>query len=285
MTLHLSAYYSLGTHMDFLQAGILGIVEGLTEFLPVSSTGHLILTTQLLALKETDFVKAFTVIIQSAAMLAVMIEYREKFILWIKNLTRWNPKTKETQECWSLFCGTLPVVVLGLVFGSQIKAHLFTIEVVSWSLVLGGFLILLMEGRFKAEGTQEAPFQVPPIRTSLKIGFFQCLALIPGTSRSLVTIWGSRFMGLSKVDATIYSFYLAVPTLVGASLYDLYKFREVLFGDRQNGNLLLLVVGFVTSFIVAWLCIRLFLGFVRRFSFKVFGVYRILVGILFLVFF
>jgi undecaprenyl-diphosphatase len=271
--------------MDLLQAGILGIVEGLTEFLPVSSTGHLILTSKLLGLEETEFVKAFTVIIQSAAMLAVMIEYRSTFIKWIKNIFRWDLRSKETQECWSLFCGTIPAVILGFLFGSKIKAYLFTTDVVSWSLIVGGVVILAWEHFFKTSHTSDTAFEFPTGSQSFKIGLFQCLALIPGTSRSLVTILGSRTLGLSKVDATIFSFYLAVPVLVGASVYDFYKYRDVVFSQNAHENLWPLVVGFVASFFVAWLCIRLFLGFVKRFSFRSFGIYRILVGVLFLVFF
>ncbi len=266
--------------MTFLEAIVLGIVEGLTEFLPVSSTGHLILTARFLNLPETDFVKAFQVIIQSAAMLAVILEYRKTFLPWMR-------KPFSSPELFSLFMGFLPAAVLGLMFGKSIKEFLFNSTTVGWALILGGILILVIERipRFQKSAKSDDRFDFPSAKQSFKIGLFQCMALVPGVSRSLSTIFGARWLGMDKYDATLFSFYLAVPTLMAASVYDLFKNRYLFMSSEANEIWGPMVVGFVVSFLVSWICIRVFIRLIKSITFVAFGWYRILIGVITLYFF
>ena len=266
---------------NIIESIILGIVEGLTEFLPVSSTGHLILTSYFLKIPETEQIKAFQIIIQAAAMFAVVLEYRAQFLKWILALFNFKKDSKEIQQIWGLVLGFLPAGFFGLLFGKQIKNFLFGPLPVAIALIVGGIVILLIE-KFptilkmqKADSTEEFPTPAQ----CLKIGFFQCLALVPGVSRSLATILGGQFSGLSKVNATLFSFYLAVPTLLAASVYDLYKSKDFLMNSAHSDFGLALFFGFLFSFLTAWICIRLFLKLVKKFSFTGFGWYRIALGI------
>ena len=253
-----------------VKAAIMGIVEGLTEFLPISSTGHLILTGHLLGLHaERD--KVFEIAIQTGAILAVILVYWQKIRSTIVSL----PSEREAQRfATNVAVAFVPAVVLGLAFGKAIQENLFTPGVVATALVIGGFVILWAERR-----TQAAPriHEVEQMRWSdaLKLGLVQCLALVPGTSRSGATIIGGMFLGLSRKAATDFSFYLAIPTLIGAGVYSLYQERAHLSVE----DLPMFAVGLLFSFVSAWLCVRWLLRYISSHSFTPFAWYRIAFGL------
>ncbi|MCH5322657.1 MAG: undecaprenyl-diphosphate phosphatase [Helicobacter sp.] len=251
--------------MDILYALILGIVEGLTEFLPVSSTGHLILTSYLLGLTQDDSHKAFEIIIQLGSILAVLFVYWEKLFY-----QSWALLTK-------LAIGFLPAGILGFLFYSIIKT-LFSPVVVSVSLIIGGIVFIVIEYFYKEKKHHLQDISEISYFQALCIGFFQALAMIPGTSRSGATIIGGLLLGCSRKVATEFSFLLALPTMVVASIYALYKNYE----EFRVDDMLVLGVGFGVAFLSALVAIRVFLGFVSRFNFIPFGIYRILLGIVFL---
>ncbi len=256
----------------------MGVVEGLTEFLPISSTGHLILAGSLLGFDD-DKAKVFDIAIQTGAIFAVILVYWQK----IKSTVLALP-TQRSARLFALnvLVGFLPAVVLGLLFGKFIKAHLFTPVVVASTFILGGLIILWVEAWGRG-GTSNAA-QKPQVQSAedmtvldaLKVGLVQCLAMIPGTSRSGATIIGGMLLGLSRKAATDFSFYLAIPTLIGAGAYSLYKERALLSMD----DLPLFGVGLVVSFISAWLCVRWLLRYIASHSFVVFAWYRIAFGLL-----
>ncbi len=261
-----------------LKAAVMGVVEGLTEFLPISSTGHLILAGSLLGFDD-DKAKVFDIAIQTGAIFAVILVYWQK----IKSTVLALP-TQRSARLFALnvLVGFLPAVVLGLLFGKFIKAHLFTPVVVASTFILGGLIILWVEAWGRG-GTSNAA-QKPQVQSAedmtvldaLKVGLVQCLAMIPGTSRSGATIIGGMLLGLSRKAATDFSFYLAIPTLIGAGAYSLYKERALLSMD----DLPLFGVGLVVSFISAWLCVRWLLRYIASHSFVVFAWYRIAFGLL-----
>ena len=264
-----------------LKAAVMGVVEGLTEFLPISSTGHLILTGALLGLDD-DKGKVFDIAIQTGAILAVIIVYWQKIFSTVVAL----PSQREAQRfALNVLIAFVPAVVLGLVFGKFIKAHLFTPTVVASTFILGGFIILWAEGwgRTKPEGEEESvvePARIETVETmspldALKVGLVQCLAMIPGTSRSGATIIGGMLLGLSRKAATDFSFYLAIPTLIGAGAYSLYKERELL----SMADAPMFAVGLVFSFISAWVCVRWLLRYIATHSFVPFAWYRIGFGL------
>ena len=252
------------------KAAVMGIVEGLTEFLPISSTGHLILTGALLHFDD-EKAKVFDIAIQTGAILAVILVYWQKIRSTIAGLATDRQAQRFTLNVLVAF---LPAVVLGLLFGKMIKEHLFTAGTVATTFILGGFVILWAEGR-----------NHPPVRVqtvddmhwtdALKVGFAQCLALVPGTSRSGATIIGAMLLGLSRQAATEFSFYLAMPTLIGAGVYSLYKERAAL----GMGDLPLFLVGLLFSFLSAWLCVRWLLRYISTHRFTAFAWYRIAFGI------
>ncbi|MCC6707325.1 MAG: undecaprenyl-diphosphate phosphatase [Gammaproteobacteria bacterium] len=257
--------------MDILywKAVILGIVEGLTEFLPISSTGHLILAADLLHFND-DKAKVFQMVIQTGAILAVIWEYRARFIDALTGLGR---EPAANRFAANILVAFFPAVILGLLFGDYIKAMLFKPVPVAVAFIVGGFVILWAERRehrTHCEVVDDMSFM-----DALKIGLAQCCALIPGTSRSGATIIGGLLFGLSRRAATEFSFFLAVPTLVGVAVYDLYKHRELLAWS----DLGLFAVGLVTSFVVAFLCIRWLLRYIMRHDFTVFAWYRIVFGV------
>jgi undecaprenyl-diphosphatase len=261
--------------MDFhtlFTALVLGIVEGLTEFLPVSSTGHLILTGALLDFNN-DRGKLFEIVIQSGAILAVCWEYRQRLGHVLGKL---GTDAAAQQLCINLGIAFLPLALLGLTFGQAIKAHLFNAPVVAAIFILGGFVILWAERR-EHRITIESVDQISA-RDALKLGFAQALALIPGTSRSGATIIGGLLFGLSRQAATEFSFFLAIPTLILASLYQLYKERALLSGN----DLGLWVVGFLAAFASAFLCVRWLLRYIANHDFTLFAWYRIAFGLLIL---
>lgn len=263
--------------MDFValaKAAVMGVVEGLTEFLPISSTGHLILAGALLGLND-EKAKVFDIAIQTGAIVAVILVYWQKIRATVVAL----PTDSQAQQfALNVFVAFVPAVVLGLLVGKAVKAHLFTPVVVATAFIVGGFIILWAERR---QAVQQGAVRVHAVEDmgtwdALKVGLVQCLALVPGTSRSGATIIGGMLLGLSRKAATDFSFYLAIPTLIGAGAYSLFKDRALLsWADVPTFG-----VGLVFSFISAWLCIRWLLRFVATHSFVGFAYYRIAFGVL-----
>ena len=263
--------------MDILllvKAAIMGIVEGLTEFLPISSTGHLILAGSLLGFDDAK-AKVFDIAIQTGAIFAVVLVYWQKIRSTVVDL----PTSRQAQRLTlNVIIGFLPAVVLALIFGKFIKAHLFTPTVVATTFILGGFVILWAERRPASAMRVQTVDEMTPL-DALKVGLVQCLAMIPGTSRSGATIIGGMLMGLSRKAATDFSFFLAIPTLIGAGVYSLYKERALL----SVADIPMFAVGLVFSFISAWLCVRWLLRYISTNSFVPFAWYRIAFGIIVLV--
>jgi undecaprenyl-diphosphatase len=261
-----------------LKAALMGVVEGLTEFLPISSTGHLILAGALLGFDD-DKAKVFDIAIQTGAILAVIIVYWDKISTTVQAL----PTQRLARRfALNVLIGFLPAVVLGLLFGKFIKAHLFTPTVVATTFILGGFVILWAEGWGRSRRADEHPNDRVRImnvesmtpRDAFKVGLVQCLAMVPGTSRSGATIIGGMLLGLSRKAATDFSFYLAIPTLIGAGAYSLYKERALL----SWADVPLFSVGLVMSFVSAWICVRWLLRYIATHSFVPFAWYRIAFG-------
>ena len=272
--------------MDFmllLKAAVMGIVEGLTEFLPISSTGHLILAGALLGFDD-EKAKVFDIAIQTGAILAVIIVYWEKISCTVVGL----PTQRLARRfALNVFIAFVPAVVLGLLFGKAIKAHLFTPTVVASTFIIGGFIILWVEGWGRKplhEGHPDDHARIVNVESmtpwdALKLGLVQCLAMIPGTSRSGATIIGGMLLGLSRKAATDFSFYLAIPTLIGAGAYSLYKDRALL----SMADVPMFAVGLLFSFLSAWACVRWLLRYIATHSFVVFAWYRIAFGVVVLV--
>ncbi len=253
---------------DLLEAALLGVVEGLTEFLPVSSTGHLILGTELLGFQGPPG-KVFEVVIQLGAILAVLVVYARRFIDVALGL-RHDPGARRFVLVNLL--AFLPAAVIGVFAHGFIKAVLFSPLVVCIALIVGGVAILVIERMYPVATVNQIERFSPWL--ALKIGFIQCIAMIPGVSRSGATILGALMMGVERKTAAEFSFFLAVPTLGGAAVYDLYKNRATLSLDGG----LLIVVGFIAAFIVSMLVIRWMVGFVSRHGFAPFAWYRIVIG-------
>jgi undecaprenyl-diphosphatase len=257
-----------------VKAALMGVVEGLTEFLPISSTGHLILAGTLLGFHD-EKAKVFDIAIQTGAILAVILVYWEKIRATVAAL----PSERQAQRFTAnVAVAFVPAVILGLTFGKMIQANLFTPAVVATTFILGGFVILWAEKRAPgAVRIQEADDM--DWKDSLKLGLLQCLALIPGTSRSGATIIGGMLLGLSRKAATDFSFYLAIPTLIGAGGYSLFKERARFSMD----DLPMFAVGLFFSFLSAWVCVRWLLRYISSHSFTPFAWYRIAFGVLVLI--
>jgi len=256
------------------KSAVMGVVEGLTEFLPISSTGHLILAGSLMGMDDAK-AKVFDIAIQTGAILAVVIVYWHK----IRDTLAQLPHQEQAQRfAANVAIAFLPAVVLGLLFGKAIKAHLFTPSVVASAFIVGGFIILWAERRHARTETAPRILSVDAMRwgDALKVGLVQCLAMIPGTSRSGATIIGAMLLGLSRKAATDFSFFLAIPTLIGAGVYSLYKERALLAWS----DLPMFLVGLVFSFISAWICVRWLLRFIATHTFVGFAWYRIAFGLL-----
>ncbi len=252
-----------------VKALILGVVEGLTEFLPVSSTGHLILAGDLLDFND-DKGKVFAIVIQTGAMLAIVWEYRLRF--W-GVLTGIGSQPQARRFVTNLIVAFMPAAVLGLAFSKLIKSVLFKPVPVALAFIVGGVIILWVE---RGERTPRVDsVDAMDWRDALKVGFAQAFALIPGTSRSGATIIGGMLFGLSRRAATEFSFFLAVPTLVAAGLYDLYKNRALLSAD----DIAIFGVGSVAAFLSAFLCVRWLLRYIANHDFKIFAWYRIVFGV------
>ena len=266
----------------FLKAVLMGIVEGLTEFLPISSTGHLILAGSLLDFQSNvgaDKAKVFDIAIQSGAIFAIVLVYWQRLRDTLVGL---GSEPRAQRFAINVIVGFLPAAVIGLALGKVIKAHLFNAPVVASAFIVGGLIILWAERR--AARPENATPRVNTVDDlsvldALKVGFIQCLGMIPGTSRSGATIIGGMFLGLSRKASTEFSFFLGIPTLVGAGLYSLYKERELL----SMADLPLFGVGLAFSFISAWVCVRWLLRYVATHNFVPFAWYRIGFGVLVLV--
>ncbi len=265
--------------MDIIQSIIIAIIEGLTEFLPVSSTGHMIITQEILGVESTTFVKAFTFIIQFGAILSVVCLYWKRFF----HLTP-VPKGKTGLEAffikydfyWKLFLGFLPAAVFGLLLSDFIDAMLENVVVVAVMLVLGGILMLFVDKWF---AKNEGKFTPITERRSIMIGLFQCISMIPGVSRSMATIVGGMQQGLSRKDAAEFSFFLAVPTMFAASVYKMWTLiSEPKSMQELSDNWVVLVIGMIVAFIVAMVAIKFFINYVTKYGFKAFGWYRIIIG-------
>lgn len=256
--------------MLLIKAAVMGVVEGLTEFLPISSTGHLILAGSLLGMDDAR-AKVFDIAIQTGAILAVIIVYWQKLASTARGL---GSDARARRFVLNVAIGFLPAVVLGLAFGKAIKAHLFTPVVVASTFIIGGFIILWAEKRPQSTVRIAEVDDMTPL-DALKVGLVQCFAMIPGTSRSGATIIGGMFLGLSRRAATDFSFFLAIPTLIGAGLYSLYKERALL----SAADIPMFAVGLLFSFISAWICVRWLLRYISSNSFVPFAWYRIAFGI------
>jgi undecaprenyl-diphosphatase len=251
--------------MDIFQSIILGIIEGFTEFLPISSTGHMIVASKFMGLPQSESIKAFEVIIQLAAILAVVVIYKEKFSL--KKIELWK----------RLIVAYLPLAIVGFIFRHQIK-ELFSVQIVASMFIVGGIVFLIVEKLYKESKHCTQSVESVTYRQSLWIGIAQVFALIPGTSRAGSTIIGGLLVGLDRKVSAEFSFLLAFPVMLTVSGYDMLKH----YHEFSSANILTLGVGFLVSFIVAFITIKLFLSFLERFTFVSFGVYRILFGVLLL---
>ena len=248
----------------------MGLVEGLTEFLPISSTGHLIVTGSLIGFHD-EKAKVFDIAIQTGAIFAVILVYWQRINDTLRGLTSEVRAQRFTRNVLIAF---FPAVILGLAFGKAIKEHLFNANVVAIALIVGGAIIWWAERRQKTAVRVETVDEMTPV-DALKVGLVQCLAMIPGTSRSGATIIGGMLLGLSRKAATDFSFFLAIPTLTGAGAYSLYKERALLSVE----DIPMFATGLVVSFISAWICVRWLLKYIASHSFEIFAWYRIAFGL------
>lgn len=254
--------------MDIFDSIILGIIEGFTEFLPISSTGHLIVASQALGIDQTKVTTAYEVIIQFAAILAVIITYSDKF----------SPKKIELWK--KLILAFIPIGAVGFIFSDLIKS-MFNIQTVAVMFIIGGIVFLIVEKFYTEKDHFIDDIEKVSYKQALWIGIAQIFALIPGTSRAGSTIIGAMLVGLNRRASAEFSFLLAFPVMCATTGYDLLKHYK----DFTDANLIVLGVGFVTAFIIAYLTIKLFLAFLQKFTFVAFGIYRIVFGIILLLWF
>lgn len=247
--------------MDIFQTVILGIIEGITEFLPISSTGHLIVVSDWLSVEQTETNKAFEVIIQFSAILAVILNYKDKFAL--KHAQLWGKVT----------LAFIPIGTVGLLFHHQIKAF-FTVSIVGVMFIVGGVVFLIVEYFYQESSAHVEDVEGISYKQAFWIGIAQVFALVPGTSRAGASIIGALLVGLNRKVSAEFSFLLALPVLGAASGFDLLKHYK----DFSDENITTLLLGFVTSFIIAYLTIKIFLHFLQKFTFVGFGIYRIIFG-------
>jgi len=248
--------------MDWIKAIIISIVEGITEFLPISSTGHMIITEKLLGIQSTDFVNTFIINIQFGAILSVIVLYWKRFI-------------KSLVFYYKLFVAFIPAAIAGLIFGNYIDILLNNVIIVAISLVIGGILLIFVDNWFKNPvKNKEITYM-----KAFKIGCFQIVAMIPGVSRSAATIIGGLTQKLTRKDAAEFSFFLAVPTMFAASVYKLYKNHNYITSE----NLGILILGNIIAFIVALVAIKSFVTYLATHGFKIFGYYRIVVGLIIII--
>jgi undecaprenyl-diphosphatase len=248
--------------MTFFEAIVLAIIEGITEFLPVSSTGHMIIGSSIMGIASNDFVKLFTICVQLGAILSVLVLYYKNFV-------------QSTDFYYKLAIAFIPSAILGKLLSDYIDMLLETPLGVALSLFLGGIILLFVDKWFSKNNVRHTDEINKP--TALKIGFFQCIAMIPGVSRSGATIVGGMSMGLTRKVAAEFSFFLAVPTMFAATAYKLYKFIKQ-SGVPTTNEIMILGIGNLVAFLVALLAIKTFIGFLNNNGFKIFGWYRIIIG-------
>jgi len=254
--------------LGIFESIILGIIEGFTEFLPISSTGHMIIAADMMSIAENNMTSAFMIIIQFAAIWAVVFNYKDKF-------------TPKKIELWKkIVLAFIPIGVVGFLFASTVK-ELFDSTVVAYGFIVGGIIFLIVEKYYKNEEHLIDDVEKVSYKQALYIGLAQIFALIPGTSRAGATIIGAMLVGLNRKASAEFSFLLAIPVMCATTGYDLVKHYDEFVG----ANLIVLAVGFVTSFIVAYITVKLFIKFLENFTFVAFGIYRIIIGLLLLAFF
>ena len=270
--------------MNVFETVIIAIVEGLTEFLPVSSTGHMIIAQNLLGIESTDFVKAFTFIIQFGAILSVLVLYWKRFFQLNRTpLPEGTPVVKRLLHkydfYWKLFIAFIPAAVFGLLFSDAIDAMLERVEVVAVMLIIGGVFMIFCDRIFN-KGSEDT---VVTEKRAFMVGLFQCISMIPGVSRSMATIVGGMAQRMTRKAAAEFSFFLAVPTMLGATVYKVYDLIKEGGTEIITDNISTLLIGNAVAFIVALLAIKFFINFVTKYGFKAFGWYRIVVGALILI--
>jgi len=253
--------------MTYFQALIIAIIEGLTEFLPVSSTGHMILASSLMKIQNRQFAETFEIVIQLGAILAVLCIYIKRFFIGINIYLK-------------LFVAFLPTGVIGLLAYKTIKLYLFNPYVVSISLIIGGFVLLLLDKWGAEKKSTYKEIEDISFINAIKIGLIQCVSMIPGVSRSAATIFGGIFSGFNRQQAAEFSFLLAIPTMFAASGYDLLKEKD----NIHSEDISVLLFGALIAFIVAFLAVKAFVNFLNQYGFKHFGYYRIALGIVFLIY-
>jgi undecaprenyl-diphosphatase len=251
--------------MNIIQSIILSIIEGLTEFLPISSTGHMILASSIMNISEDAFVKTFEISIQIGAIMAIVLLYAKRFLQGISIYLK-------------LAIAFLPTGILGFLAYPYIKTYLFNPIIVTISLILGGMVLILIDKKVVGQESKTAELESISYKNAFFIGLFQSISMIPGVSRAAATIVGGIFNGLDKKQAIEFSFLLAVPTMFAATGYDLYKTTIVFSGHE----IFLLSLGLVVAFITAWIAVKVFIKIVQNYGFKYFGYYRIIIGIIFL---
>jgi undecaprenyl-diphosphatase len=253
--------------MSIFQSVILAIIEGITEFLPISSTGHMILASYIMKLQDSEFAKTFEISIQIGAILSIVLIYARRFL---RGLTIY----------FKLGVAFVPTAIVGFLAYKIIKTYLFNSVVVSVSLILGGIILILIDRKVVNQASKNADLEDISYKNAFFIGLIQCFSMVPGVSRAAATIIGGVFNGLDKKQATEFSFLLAVPTMLAATGYDLLK-TPVQFTQQE---VVLLAIGLMVAFLTAWMAVKVFLRLVENYGFKYFGYYRIVIGILFLIF-
>lgn len=253
--------------MTYIQAFIIAVIEGLTEFLPVSSTGHMILADSLMKIQNKEFAKTFEIVIQLGAILAVLLLYIRRFFVGINIYLK-------------LLVAFLPTGIIGFMAYKTIKHYLFNPVTVSVSLIVGGIILVVLDKWSERKVSAYANVEDISYKGAVKIGFIQCFSMIPGISRAAATIFGGIFSGFNRQQAAEFSFLLAIPTMFAASGYDLLKEKENIHAE----DIKLLVFGGITAFIVAIIAVKAFIAFLNKYGFRHFGFYRIILGILFLVY-
>ncbi len=252
--------------MSVLQAVIIAIIEGLTEFLPVSSTGHMILADSLMDIQDKEFAKTFEIVIQLGAIMAVLLLYIKRFFVGINIYTK-------------LFVAFLPTGIIGFLAYKTIKHYLFNPFTVSVSLIIGGVILVLLDKWSEEKKSEYKDIEDISYTGAFKIGLIQCLSMIPGVSRAAATIFGGVLSGFDRKQAAEFSFLLAIPTMFAASGYDLLKEKDNIHSD----DIAILFIGALVAFIVAIIAVKGFIAFLTKYGFKHFGYYRIILGVLFLI--
>ena len=252
--------------MSFIQSIIIAIIEGITEFLPISSTGHMILASSLMKIQDDAFVKTFEIAIQLGAIMAIVMLYARRFLQGISIYLK-------------LGIAFIPTAIIGFLAYGFIKAYLFNPIIVAVSLIVGGIVLILIDKKVVGQKSKTDVLENITYKNAFFIGLIQCFSMIPGVSRAAATIIGGVFNGLDKKQAMEFSFLLAVPTMFAATGYDLIK-TPVVFTKHE---IVLLVIGFIIAMVTAWLAVKVFVKIVENYGFKYFGYYRIIIGIIFLI--